>query len=47
MAVVVGNFTKDRGLAKANIRYIQQRPNTDRETQTRVLFPDFDSCKYI
>jgi hypothetical protein len=38
MAVVVGNFTKDRGLAKANIRYIQQRPNADRETQTRVLF---------
>jgi hypothetical protein len=38
MAVVVGNFTKDRGLAKANIRYIQQRPNADRETQSRVLF---------
>src|SRR5918997_602223 len=38
MAVEVGNFTKDRGLAKANIRYIQQRPNKDRETQSRVLF---------
>jgi hypothetical protein len=38
MAVVVGNFTKDRGLAQANIRYIQQRPNAARETQSRVLF---------
>jgi hypothetical protein len=38
MAVVVGNFTKERGLAKANIRYIQQRPRADREQPTRLLF---------
>ena len=38
MAVMVSNFTKNRGLAKANIRYIQQRPNAEKETQSRVLF---------
>ena len=42
MAVVIANYVKrgkgERGLAKANIRYIQERPGRDKERLTRVLF---------
>jgi hypothetical protein len=42
MAVVVGNYCKrgpgERGLAKANIYYIQTRPGRDKQRQSRVLF---------
>jgi hypothetical protein len=42
MAVVRANYVKrgkgERKTAKANIRYIQQRPGRDKEKLTRVLF---------
>ena len=42
MAVVRANYVKkgksERKVAKANIRYIQERPGKDREKLTRVLF---------
>lgn len=42
MAVVKANYCKrgagERPLAKANIRYIQQRPGSDKEKLTRTLF---------
>ena len=38
MAVFVMNFTKSRGAAKANIKYIQHRPGKDRAKVTRTLF---------
>src|SRR6516165_9038621 len=42
MAVVRANYVKkgrgERKIAKANIRYIQERPGRDREKLTRPLF---------
>ena len=38
MANVITTYTRDRGAAKANIRYIQERPGRDREKLTRPLF---------
>lgn len=38
MAVFVMNFTKSKGAAKANIRYIQHRPGKDGTKVTRSLF---------
>jgi hypothetical protein len=42
MAVVKGNYVKrgkdERVTAKANIRYIQERPGRDKEKLTRPLF---------
>ena len=38
MAIVKGNYTRDRGAAKANIRYIEKRPGKDRAQITRALF---------
>src|SRR5437588_12600336 len=38
MAVFVMNFTKSRGAAKANIKYIQHRPGRDRAKVARTLF---------
>src|SRR5437868_9544326 len=38
MAVFVMNFTKSKGGAKANIKYIQHRPGKDRAKVTRTLF---------
>jgi hypothetical protein len=42
MAVVRANYVKqgreERALAKANIRYIQERPGRDKEKLTRTLF---------
>src|SRR5947208_13348273 len=38
MAVFVMNFTKSKGGAKANIKYIQHRPGKDRAKITRTLF---------
>src|SRR5713101_1117253 len=38
MAVVKGNYTRERGAAKANIRYITRRPGKDKEKILRPLF---------
>src|SRR5438874_3346129 len=38
MAVFVMNYTKSKGGAKANIKYIQHRPGKDRVKATRTLF---------
>ncbi len=38
MAVIVMNFTKSSGAAKANIKYIQHRPGRDGAKTTRQLF---------
>src|SRR5947199_4791409 len=38
MAVFVMNYTKSKGGAKANIKYIQHRPGKDRAKVTRTLF---------
>ena len=38
MAVVVANYTKSQGSAKANIRYIQNRPGLDGARIIRTLF---------
>ncbi|SRR5579875_1666677 len=38
MAIVKATYTKSRGGAKASIRYIQNRPGKDNQTQSRTLF---------
>ena len=42
MAVIRANYVKrgkdERAIAKANIRYIQERPGRDKEKLTRPLF---------
>ena len=38
MAVVIANYTKSSGSAKANIRYIQNRPGKDGARIVRTLF---------
>jgi hypothetical protein len=38
MANVITTYTRDRGAAKANIRYITRRPGKDNEKITRTLF---------
>ena len=38
MAIVVANYTKSAGSAKANIRYIQNRPGKDGQRIVRTLF---------
>src|SRR4051812_10758435 len=38
MAIVRASYTRNRGLAKANVRYIAHRRNKDREKVTRELF---------
>ena len=47
MAVVRANYVKrgrnERKVAKANIRYIQERPGRDKEKLTRTLFGAADS----
>jgi hypothetical protein len=38
MAVVIANYTRSSGLAKANIRYIQHRRGKDGEKSKRALY---------
>src|SRR5690349_15579067 len=46
MAVIKANYVRrgrgERETAKANIRYIQERPGSDREKLTRSLFGNTD-----
>jgi hypothetical protein len=52
MAVVKANYVRkgrnERATAKANIRYIQERPGRDKEKLTRPLFsPDYSQTREI
>jgi hypothetical protein len=38
MANIIATYTRDRGAAKANIRYITRRPGKDKEKIIRTLF---------
>jgi predicted RNA-binding Zn-ribbon protein involved in translation (DUF1610 family) len=38
MAIVKATYTKSRGAAKANVRYMEQRPGKDHAKVTRTLF---------
>jgi len=38
MANIIATYTRERGAAKANIRYITRRPGKDKEKIIRPLF---------